>query len=137
MPRFWHCWAVFTVFCALPLVLLGAEVTTKQVGMVDDTPFRAPWYLFTLPLRQIGLGYLIEHSHRLFGFIVGTCSIVLAFGLWLGTRHPLVRWLGWLALARRELPGHPGHRPRRLARPVRSGPGPGSWLFRPAGLCRA
>jgi heme A synthase len=90
---------VFTACAALPLVLLGAEVTTKQVGMVDKVGFRAPWHLLTVPLREAGLGYLIEHSHRLAGFVVGTCSIVLAVGLWLTGRRPLVRWLGWLALA--------------------------------------
>jgi heme A synthase len=90
---------VFTACAALPLVLLGAEVTTKQVGMVDKVGFREPWHLLTVPLRELHLGYLIEHSHRLAGFVVGTCSIVLAVGLWLTGRRPVVRWLGWVALA--------------------------------------
>lgn len=99
VPRWLHWWAILTVLMALPLVLLGAEVTTKQVGMVDPVSFRAPWHLFTLPLRELGLGYLIEHGHRLFGFLVGICAIVLAIGTYTGTRHPLVRWLGLVALA--------------------------------------
>ncbi len=99
VPRWLHYWALLTVFCALPLVLLGAEVTTKKVGMVDPQGFREPWHLFTLPLRELGLGYLIEHSHRLFGFLVGTCSIVLALGLSFTARRPLPRWIGWAALA--------------------------------------
>ena len=98
-PRWLHWLAVFTACAALPLVLLGAEVTTKQVGMVDKVGFRAPWHLLSVPLREAGLGYLIEHSHRLAGFVVGTCSIVLAVGLWLTGRRPLVRWMGWVALA--------------------------------------
>jgi cytochrome c oxidase assembly protein subunit 15 len=104
-PRWLHGWAVLTVVAALPLVTLGAEVTTKQVGMVDPQGFRAPWHLLTAPLRERGLGYLIEHSHRLAGFVVGTCSIVLALGLWFGARRPPVRWLGWLALAAVSLQG--------------------------------
>jgi heme a synthase len=98
-PRWLHWWAVGTACAALPLVLLGAEVTTKQVGMVDQEGFRAPWHLLTVPLRERGLGYLIEHSHRLAGFVVGACSIVLAVGLYLTGRRPLVRWLGFVALA--------------------------------------
>ena len=46
-PRWLHWWAVFTACAALPLVLLGAEVTTKQVGMVDPQGFRAPWPCFS------------------------------------------------------------------------------------------
>src|SRR5687767_11810716 len=77
-----HRWAVLTVCATLPLLLLGAEVTTKQVGMVDAVGFRPPWHMLTVPLRERGLGFVIEHSHRLAGFVVGTCIIVLAVGLW-------------------------------------------------------
>jgi heme A synthase len=96
---------VLTVCAAVPLVLLGAEVTTKQVGMVDRVGFRPPWHLLSVPFRALGLGYLIEHAHRLAGFLVGTCSIVLAVGLWLKARHPLLRWMGWVALAAVSLQG--------------------------------
>src|SRR5262249_55947500 len=86
---------------ALPLVVLGAEVTTKQVGMVDPQSVRVPWHLFTIPAGEWlarGAGYLIEHGHRTFGWLVGTCVIVLALGLWFGARRSGVRWLGWVAL---------------------------------------
>jgi heme A synthase len=98
VPRWLHVWAVLTVCAALPLVLLGAQVTTMQVGMVDAQGFRMPWHLLTVPLEEMGLGYLVEHSHRLAGFVVGTCSIVLALGLSFCSRHRVIRWLGWLAL---------------------------------------
>jgi cytochrome c oxidase assembly protein subunit 15 len=91
-----HRLAVLTVCATLPLLVLGAEVTTKQVGMVDPEGFREPWHLLRVPLQELGLGFLIEHSHRLAGFIVGTCVIVLAVSLWL--REPR-RWLRWLGLA--------------------------------------
>jgi cytochrome c oxidase assembly protein subunit 15 len=91
-----HRLAVLTVCATLPLLVLGAEVTTKQVGMVDPVGFREPWHLLRAPLRELGLGFVIEHSHRLAGFIVGTCVIVLAVALWL--REPR-RWLRWLGLA--------------------------------------
>ncbi len=98
VPRWLHWWALLTLFCALPLILLGTEVTNKQIGMVDVEGFRAPWHLFTAPLRSWGLGYLIEHSHRLVGFVVGICCIVLAFSLQFTARRPLLRWMGWVAL---------------------------------------
>jgi cytochrome c oxidase assembly protein subunit 15 len=105
-PRWLHWWAVLTVCAACPLLLLGAEVTTKGVGMVDPRGFRAPWHLLreiadnglaTL-IKERGLGYFIEHSHRLWGFLVGTCVIVLALGLWLREPRRWVRWLGLAAL---------------------------------------
>jgi cytochrome c oxidase assembly protein subunit 15 len=98
VPRWLRFWAVFTVVAALPLVMLGAEVTTKKVGMVDQVGFRAPWHLFTLPSDQLSLGMLIEHGHRLAGFVVGFCCIVLAIGLTIAARGWLHRSLGWIAL---------------------------------------
>jgi heme A synthase len=98
MPRWVHAWAVLTVVTALPLVLLGAEVTTKGVGLVDPEGFRAPWHLLSQSLAERGLGYFIEHGHRLAGFVVGTCCIVLAALTLLAVRHPRARWLGCLAL---------------------------------------
>ena len=98
VPRWLHAWAVLTAVAALPLVLLGAEVTTKQVGMVDDVGFRPPWHLLTASLRERGLGYLIEHGHRLAGFVVGTMAIVLALGCLAAVRRGPAR-AGWVAAA--------------------------------------
>src|SRR5437773_781241 len=97
VPRWLRAWAVLTVLAALPLVTLGAEVTTKKVGMVDPKGFRSPWHLFTLGSDQLHLGYLIEHGHRLAGFVVGVCCIVLAVGLSVTARGWFFRSLGWLA----------------------------------------
>src|SRR5262249_6328193 len=103
-----HWWAVLTVCAALPLVLLGAEVTTRQVGMADEVGFRTPWHLATLHLEGVlqdkGLGFLIEHSHRLAGFVVGTCAIVLAVWAWRAPSRR-VRWLGVAALVGVALQG--------------------------------
>src|SRR5262249_26061423 len=98
VPRWVHALAVLTVCASLPLVLLGAEVTTRQVGMVDPQGLRTPWHIFTAPLRERGLGYVIEHSHRFAGWIVGLFSIVVAVSLWASARRSPVRWLGWLAM---------------------------------------
>jgi cytochrome c oxidase assembly protein subunit 15 len=96
--RWLHRWALLTFCATLPLLLLGAEVTTKQVGMVDRVGFRAPWHLFTVSWQEKGLGFLIEHSHRLAGFLVGTCAIVLAVLFWLWEPRRWARWLGLAAL---------------------------------------
>lgn len=93
-------WAWITVLLTFPLLTLGAEVTTKKVGMVDKVGFRAPWHLMNVwqegSLQARGIGYVIEHSHRIAGFVVGICVIVLALGLWLGEKR---RWLCWLGVA--------------------------------------
>jgi cytochrome c oxidase assembly protein subunit 15 len=98
LPRWLHPWAVLTVVATLPLLLLGAEVTTKGVGMVDERGLRAPWYVFQGALAERGLGWMIEHGHRLAGWIVGLCVIVLAVGLWRQASRPWLRWLGVVAL---------------------------------------
>jgi cytochrome c oxidase assembly protein subunit 15 len=101
VPRWLHGWALLTVCAALPLIVLGAEVTTKQVGMADPQSVREPWYLATLPKDQLwaqGVGLVIEHSHRTAGWLVGMCSIVLAVGMWLGARGTGLRAAGGVAL---------------------------------------
>jgi cytochrome c oxidase assembly protein subunit 15 len=96
---------VVTVVCALPLLVLGAEVTTKQVGMVDPVPLRSPTYLgevvhehggFTNAMNELGLGGFIEHWHRTVGWFVGLLAIGLAVLMW---RFEKRRWLRWAALA--------------------------------------
>lgn len=105
-PNVWvHRWAVLTVVATLPLLLLGAEVTTKQVGMVDEQGLRTPWHLFTVPLEQAGLGFVIEHSHRIAGWAVGACAIVLAGLAWALERRRWVRWLAAAALVGVSLQG--------------------------------
>src|SRR5262249_37483857 len=101
VPRWLHGWAILTACTALPLIALGAEVTTKQVGMADQQSLREPWYLITLPKDQLwaqGVGLVIEHSHRTAGWLVGMFAIVLAVGMWFGARGTGLRAVGGLAL---------------------------------------
>jgi cytochrome c oxidase assembly protein subunit 15 len=97
-PRWLHAWAVLTVAATLPLLFLGAEVTTKKVGMSDPVGYRHPWELIQA-FAGSALGLQIEYSHRIAGFVIGTCAIVLVVGLWLFEPRRWVRWAGVLALA--------------------------------------
>jgi heme A synthase len=95
--RWVHGLAVFTALAALPLLFLGAEVTTKQVGMVDPAWPTQPLYLFVEGTAwEKGVGFLIEHGHRLAGWTVGLCAIVLTIAVW---KTEPRRWIRWLALA--------------------------------------
>jgi cytochrome c oxidase assembly protein subunit 15 len=103
-PRWLHYCAVATVCAALPLLLLGAEVTTKKVGMVDKEGFRWPWDMVAVLLAKAERGepidgMVIEYSHRLAGILVGVFAIVLALGLWLRERRLWLRWVGTAGLA--------------------------------------
>ncbi len=73
-----HVLAVATVVAALPLIVLGAEVTSMGVGMVDPVAVRSPWFFLTEWMNGHGLGWLVEHGHRQVGWIVGILSISTA-----------------------------------------------------------
>jgi cytochrome c oxidase assembly protein subunit 15 len=99
--RWPHWLAVLTVCAMLPLLTLGAEVTTKQVGMVDPKGFRWPWEIVALLSDRdnaASLGLVIELTHRMFGFLVGILSILLCVSLG-RTARGWKRWLGLAALA--------------------------------------
>jgi heme a synthase len=113
-PRWLHGWAVLTVLCTLLLLTLGATVTTMGVGMADRQAIRSPLYLIELLweaggldalIRETNIGLVIEHSHRMIGWIVGIGAIVLAVGLALCDKRRWMRWTGWAALAGVSLQG--------------------------------
>jgi cytochrome c oxidase assembly protein subunit 15 len=96
--RWLHRWAVLTVCATFVLLALGAVVTTFQVGMADPIWPTYPWHLLLVSWEEPKAGFLIEHSHRLAGYIVGSCVIVLAVGLWRYEPRRWLRRLGFLAL---------------------------------------
>ncbi len=98
---------MLTVVCALPLLVLGAEVTSKKVGMVDPVPLRSPAHLFEVLREQggfvnavnaLGLGFIIEHGHRTVGWLLGMLAIGLAVLLPITDRRRWMRWMGLAAL---------------------------------------
>src|SRR5262249_52904668 len=94
-----HFWAVLTVCATFCLLALGGILTTFRVGMAAPVWPTSPWPLLLISWDEPSAGFLIEHTHRLAGYIVGCCIIVLTAGLWLGERRRWMSWLGTLALA--------------------------------------
>jgi heme a synthase len=97
-PRWLHGLAVLTALLTLPLLFLGAGVTSHGVGMVDPRGFRPPWEIINGLLQNSGLDWRLEYGHRTFGFLVGMCGIALAVGCWFCDRRPWMGWIGVLAL---------------------------------------
>src|SRR5580700_10099134 len=97
-PRWLHIWAIMTVIATAVLLALGGLVTTLRVGMADPIWPTTPWYLFAESWVEPKPGFLIEHGHRLAGWIVGMLSIVLAAGLWLKGATFGVKTLGLACL---------------------------------------
>src|SRR5439155_9281591 len=95
-PRWLHCWALVTVCATMALLTLAAVVTTFRVGMADPIWPTYPWHMLLISYDEPRPGFIIEHTHRLAGYIDGCCVIVLAMGLW---RYHARRWLGWLGMA--------------------------------------
>src|SRR5947207_6859 len=98
-PRWLHRWAVFTVCATFVLLFLGSLVTTRRVGMADPVWPTYPWHLLLVSWEEPRPGFIIEHSHRLAGYLVGCCVIVLTVSLWKQASRPWLRWLGVVALA--------------------------------------
>jgi cytochrome c oxidase assembly protein subunit 15 len=98
-PRWLHVCSVLTAGATVALLALGAVVTTFQVGMADPIWPTVPWHLALIDWSEPNPGFVIEHSHRLAGYIVGCCTIVLALGLWFSARRSWLKWLGVAALA--------------------------------------
>jgi heme A synthase len=98
-PRWLHVWAILTVAITAVPVALGGWVTTLRVGMADPVWPTTPWYLFFTDWREPRPGFLIEHAHRLAGYVIGVCTIILTAGLWIQGRNKALRWLGVFALA--------------------------------------
>ncbi len=98
-PLWLHAWSVLTAATTVVLLALGAVVTTKKVGMADPVWPTVPWHLALIDWSIPNPGSVIEHTHRLAGYIVGCCVIVLTVGLWLSARRNWLKWLGVAALA--------------------------------------
>jgi len=73
---------VFTVI----LLTLGGLTTSRRAGMDDPAWPTEPWYLIVNGSKidlESRTGFLLEHTHRFAGWIVGGLAASLAFASWL------------------------------------------------------
>ena len=77
--------AVALVVCTFPLLVLGGLTSSTRSGMADPVWPTEPWYVIVngQKFQESDRGFLLEHSHRFAGWIVGGLAAALAVGAWL------------------------------------------------------
>jgi heme A synthase len=75
------------------LLTLGTLITTYRVGMVDPIWPTEPWFLLN-NWREPSAGYLIEHIHRVAGYLAGLAILATALASW--RKAPIA--VGWIPL---------------------------------------
>ncbi len=78
--------AVMLVVCTVVLLALGGLTTSRRAGMDDPAWPTEPWYLIVNGSKidlESRTGFLLEHSHRAAGWVVGGLAAVVAFAAWL------------------------------------------------------
>lgn len=95
----WQFALVCVVIAAtLALLMVGGTVTGFQAGLaVVDWPNSFGYNMFLYPLSKMTGGIYFEHAHRLFGSLVGLCTLILAVHLQMRESRGWVRRLGWVA----------------------------------------
>lgn len=97
VPALLHVWAVLTAALTfVTLIVLGQMVTSLRAGMADPIWPTEPWYLVNN--YRFDLGYLVEHTHRIAGFLVGGAVSLLVLGVWATDPRTGPRWAGLAAL---------------------------------------
>ena len=97
--------ALATWLCAIPLLLTGGTVTSLDAGMAIDgwwvvEPGRGDHFLLFYPIEKWfqDIGHFFEHSHRLFGVLVGNLAIAAVVATWMTTRRKASRRIALFAL---------------------------------------
>lgn len=78
--------AVTLVVFTIVLLALGGLTTSRRAGMDDPAWPTEPWYLIVNGSKidlESRTGFLLEHTHRFAGWIVGGLAAGLAFAAWL------------------------------------------------------
>jgi cytochrome c oxidase assembly protein subunit 15 len=85
---------VVGVVTMLPLLLVGSVVTTSDSGLaVPDWPGTFGSNMFLFPLSRMTGGVYFEHTHRLFGALVGLTALTLMVMTLRGSRCPRAKTL--------------------------------------------
>jgi cytochrome c oxidase assembly protein subunit 15 len=83
----------------LPLLYVGGSVTTYRVGMaVPDWPRTFGINMFLFNMWEHPFGVRIEHSHRLYGALVGVATLLLAGWLLAFESRKWLKGVGLLAV---------------------------------------
>ena len=93
--------AVAAAAAAVPLVLFGGSVTTLGAGMaVDGWLIAEGHFLLFFPVESWfrDTATFVEHTHRLFGVLVGLCAVACCLLTWLTDPRSRARWLATAAL---------------------------------------
>jgi cytochrome c oxidase assembly protein subunit 15 len=100
--------ALATLLAALPLAVFGGTVTTLREGMAIDGWWvldrgHGDYFLLAYPVERwfASAGTFVEHTHRLFGALVGLLSIAYVVAASLAPRVPgraAWAWVGLLAV---------------------------------------
>lgn len=99
LPAWVRVWAGLTALVALLLLfVLGGFVTSFRVGMADPVWPTEPWYLAGQDWQKLEFGFLVEHTHRAAGWVVGLMVSVLALGAWASEPHRPLKFVGLLAI---------------------------------------
>lgn len=94
----------WTTMGSLAILLgLGTLITTYRVGMVDPIWPTEPWFLLS-NWQEPSAGYLIEHIHRVAGYVSGLVILAMVLSAWRSAPAiigaiPLVLVSGCLAFA--------------------------------------
>lgn len=93
--------AVFSSLAALAtfcLLLIGGVVTGQEAGLaVVDWPNSFGYNMFLYPLSKMTGGIYYEHTHRLFGSLVGLTTLFLAIHLQHSASASWIKTVGWIA----------------------------------------
>lgn len=96
VPRWVRGWAILTLVLAVVLLTLGGFVTSFRAGMADPVWPTEPWYL--AENFKLDPGYLIEHTHRIAGWLTGVAAAVLAIAAFAYEPDRRLRWAGLAAV---------------------------------------
>lgn len=92
--------AAVTAVATMILLSVGGVVTGFEAGLaVPDWPNSYGYNMFLFPLARMTGGIYFEHSHRLFGALVGLSTVALAVCVWRAEPRRWVRDLSLLAVA--------------------------------------
>jgi len=97
-PNWQHAFSLVCAISTFILLLIGGIVTSHRAGLaVPDWPTTFGYNMFLYPLSRMSGGVYYEHSHRLFGALVGLCVFALALYLQISGARRLVKFLAWSA----------------------------------------